>query len=103
MKMECKKYEDSKIRSWRAEDGAEQMIKEDIGHWRISMHPAPVGVMRSTYITVPKGEAGNSIIEKAAALLDAASCADDALEDAIEREVMESGLDCRIVRCRGLC
>ena len=25
------------------------MIKEDIGHWRISMHPAPVGVMRSTY------------------------------------------------------
>ena len=28
--MECKKYEDSKIRSWRAEDGAEQMIKEDI-------------------------------------------------------------------------
>ena len=25
------------------------MIKEDIGHWRISMHPAPVGVMRPTY------------------------------------------------------
>lgn len=101
--MECKKYEDSKIRSWRAEDGAEQMIKGDIGYWRIFMRTAPVGVMRSTYITVPKGEAGNSIIEKAAALLDAASCADDALEDAIVREVMESGLDYRIVRCRGLC
>ena len=101
--MECKKYEDSKIRSWRAEDGAEQMIKEDIGHWRISMHPAPVGVMRSTYIVVPKGEAGKRIIEKAAALFDAASCADDTLEDAIVREVMESDLDYRIVRCRGLC
>ena len=101
--MECKKYEDSKIRSWRAEDGAEQMIKEDIGHWRISMHPAPVGVMRSTYIPVPKGAASTRVIEKAAALLDAASCADDALEDAIVREGMESGLDCRIVRCRGLC
>ena len=67
------------------------------------MHPGPVSVMRSTYIVVPKGEAGNSIIEKAAALLDTASCADDALEGAIVREVMESGLDYRIVRCRGLC
>ena len=101
--MECKKYEGSKIRRWRAKDGSEQVIRMDIGYWRISMHPAPVGVMRSTYITVPKGEAGTRIIEKAAALLDAASCADDALEDAIVREVMESGLDYRIVRCRGLC
>lgn len=101
--MECKKYEDSKIRSWRAEDGAEQMIKGDIGYWRIFMRTAPVGVMRSTYITVPKSEASTRIIEKAAALFDAASCADDALEDAIVREVMESGLDYRIVRCRGLC
>lgn len=101
--MECKKYEDSKIRSWRAEDGAEQTIKGDLGYWRIFMRTTPVGVMRTTYITVPKGEAGNSIIEKAAALFDAASCADDALEDAIVREVMESGLDYRIVRCRGLC
>ncbi len=67
------------------------------------MHPATVGVMRSTYIMVPKGEASTRIIEKAAALFDAASCADDALEDAIVREVMKSGLDYRIVRCRGLC
>lgn len=98
---------DSKIRSWRAEDGAEQMIKEDIGHWRISMHTAPVGVMRSTYIMVPKGEASGRIIEKAAALFDAAYWLDraavDALEDAIVHDVMESGLDYRIVRCRGLC
>lgn len=101
--MECKKYEDSKIRSWRAEDGAEQMIKGDFGYWRIFMRTAPVGVMRSTYITMPKGEASTRITEKAAALFDAASCADDALEDAIVREVMESGLDYRIVRCRGLC
>ena len=101
--MECKKYEDSKIRRWRAKDGSEQVIRMDIGYWRIYMHPGPVSVMRSTYIVVPKGEAGNSIIEKAAALLDTASCADDALEDAIVREIIESGLDYRIVRCRGLC
>ena len=43
------------------------------------------------------------IIEKAAALFDAAPCADDALEDAIVREVRESGLDYRIVGGRGLC